>query len=186
MEQRLCTPDHQDLCSHGTKQPTLSTNNPQAMLELCSVAALSATQSLPSHPRQNRPCRTFSLPYYINTKHTQTNMTSTINPKSTYTSLSISAINLNADSQLPDQSTLSYYRLFYLGKPVSEFYCKTCSNALGHIAPSKCDRCRPVAKNMESLQRTVVGFTQAVDGISVGEYLVSGKVSVPLSLRMRS
>lgn len=117
-------------------------------------------------------------------------MTSTTNPKSTYTELAISAINLNADSdsdsQPQAQSSLYYYRLFYLGRPVSEFYCKACSNGLGHIAPSKCDRCRPFCKSMEALERTVVGFTQAANGILVGEYLISGKLSMQLSLRMRS
>lgn len=109
-----------------------------------------------------------------------------INVGGQYSELAISAINLNADSQAQDKSFLSYYRLFYSGKPVSEFYCKTCKNGLGHTAPSKCDRCGPFTRNLESLERIVVGFTQVPNGITMGEYQVSATLSVPLSLRMRS
>ena len=90
-----------------------------------------------------------------------------------YSELAISAINLNAGSQTQDKSSLSYFRLFYLGKPVSEFYCKTCDNGLGHIAPNKCDRCKPCAGILGSLERSIVGFTQLANGIIIGEYLIS-------------
>ena len=102
-------------------------------------------------------------------------MDSNVNVEGTYSELAISALNLNAESPVQDQSSLSYYRLFYLGKPVSEFYCKMCNIGLGHIAPSRCNRCRPFAKILEPLERTIVGFTQVPYGITMGEYLVYAK-----------
>ena len=102
-------------------------------------------------------------------------MDSNVNVESTYSELAISAIgaiNLNAESQVQDSFSLSYYRLFYLGKPVSDFYCKTCKNGLGHMAPSRCDRCTPFAIILESSERTVVGFKQIYNGITMGEYMV--------------
>lgn len=100
-------------------------------------------------------------------------MDSNVNVEGTYSELAISAINLNVESEVQYQSSLSYYRLFHLGKPVSEFCCKTCKTGLGHTAPSKCDRCRPYTKSLQSLERTVVGFTQIQNGIVMGEYLLS-------------
>ncbi|KAF6227679.1 hypothetical protein HO173_012009 [Letharia columbiana] len=100
-------------------------------------------------------------------------MNSNLNLGRQYSELAISAINLNAESQAQDKSSLSYYRLFYLGKPVSEFYCNACQRTLGHIAPDKCDRCAPFAGNLRSLERKAVGFTQLPNGAMLGNYLVS-------------
>ena len=102
-------------------------------------------------------------------------MDSNVNVERTYSELAISAIgaiDLNAESQVQDYSSLSYYRLFYLGKPVSDFYCKTCNNRLGHMAPSGCNRCIPFAIILGTSERTVVGFTQVYNGITMGEYMV--------------
>ena len=99
-------------------------------------------------------------------------MNSNLNLEGQCNELGISSINLNAESQAQDKSSLSYYRFFYLGKAVSEFYCKACKNGLGHIAPDKCDRCRPFAENLQSSNRKVIGYTQVPNGIMVGEYLV--------------
>ena len=98
-----------------------------------------------------------------------------------YSELAISAINLNADThrtQGKSSPPFSYYRLFYLGKPVSEFYCKACQNGLGAVAPDRCERCRPFVvvgggENMGSVERVVVGFSQVADGIAMGEYSIS-------------
>ena len=92
---------------------------------------------------------------------------------SQYNELAISAINLNAESQAQGKSSLTYYRLFYLGKPVSEFSCKACHKSLGHIPPVKCGRCSPFADGLWISERKIVGFSQLADGITVGEYLVS-------------
>ena len=91
-----------------------------------------------------------------------------------HTELAISAINLNAGSH-PAQGTspLTYYRLFYLGKPVSEFSCKACHQGLGHMPPVKCGRCSPFTNGLGISERTIVGYSQIADGITVGEYLVS-------------
>ena len=90
-----------------------------------------------------------------------------------YNELAIGAIDLNAGSQVQGKFSFSYYRLFHLGKPVSEFYCKTCNNGLGHMALDKCDQCRPFARTMMSLERKIVGFTQLANGATVAEYMVS-------------
>lgn len=116
----------------------------------------------------------------------RTEMKSDLNLGGQCSELAISALNLNAESQAQDKSFLSYYRLFYLGKAVSEFYCKACKSGLGHVAPDKCDRCRPCAEKLQSLERKVVGFTQVPNGIMVGEYLVSASLMNPLNLQMRS
>ena len=87
-----------------------------------------------------------------------------------YNELAISAINLNAESQ--GKSSLTYYRLFYLGKPVSEFSCKACHNGLGHVPPVKCGRCSPFADGLGIAERKIVGFSQLADGITIGEYLI--------------
>lgn len=90
-----------------------------------------------------------------------------------YSELAISAINLNAESQAPEKSSLSYYRLFRSGKPVSEFYCKACEKRLGPIAPTKYDRYGPFTATLGSMERRCVLFAQRANGIVVGEYLVS-------------
>lgn len=88
--------------------------------------------------------------------------------------LAFRTINLNAESdQAQGTSPLTYYRLFYLGKPVSEFSCKACHKGLGHMPPVKCGRCSPFADGLGTSERTIVGFSQLTDGITVGEYLVS-------------
>ena len=84
------------------------------------------------------------------------------------------ALRLNSKRhQGPGTSPLTYYRLFYLGKPVSEFNCKACHKGLGHTPPVKCGRCSPSADGGGFLERTIVGFSQLADGITVEEYLVS-------------
>lgn len=110
-------------------------------------------------------------------------MDSNLNVRGQYSELAIRAINLNAKSPAPNKSFLSYYRLFHLGTPVSEFYCKACSSDLGLVAPDKCGRCRPFAENLGSLERKVVGFTPLANGTIMGEYLVSATL---LNMQLRS
>ena len=49
---------------------------------------------------------------------------------------------LNSPRLLHREFCLHYYRNFANGKPVSEFYCKTCNLELGDLPPSTCDMCR--------------------------------------------
>ena len=91
-----------------------------------------------------------------------------------HTELALSAINLNAEShQAQGTSPLTYYRFFYSGKPVSEFNCKACHKGLGHMPPVKCGRCSPFADGLGTSERTILGYSQLANGITVGEYLVS-------------
>ncbi len=109
-------------------------------------------------------------------------MSSNLHLGGLYNELAIGAINLNADAhrtQGKSSPPFSYYRLFYLGKPVSEFYCKACQNGLGDIAPDKCERCRPFVlvaggENMGAVERVIVGFSQVAEGIAMGEYSILG------------
>lgn len=118
-----------------------------------------------SHPQLNTPT---DFPF-LNTK---IEMITNIDAGAQYNELAISAINLNAESQAQGKSSLTYYRLFYLGKPVSEFSCKACHKTLGHMPPVRCGRCSPFADGLGIAERTIVGFSQLADGITVGEYLV--------------
>ena len=100
-------------------------------------------------------------------------MTTNIDTGTQHIDLALRTINLNAKSPQPQgTSPLTYYRLFYLGKPVSEFSCKACHNGLGHTPPVKCGRCSPFGDAGGVAERKVVGFSQLADGITVGEYLV--------------
>lgn len=49
---------------------------------------------------------------------------------------------LNSSQPLQSEFCLNYYRSFANGRPVSEFYCKTCNSELGDVPPSTCDMCR--------------------------------------------
>ena len=173
IKQRPCLLDCQVPFLHGTKQFILSTDNSQMILDFHSVATPSATCSLSTN-RQQSPRKIL----HSTVQYTKVKMDSNINVEDTYRELAISAIgaiNLNAESQVQDNSSLSYSRMFHLGKPISDFYCKRCNNGLGHIAPSRCNRCRPFTKNLESVERTVVGFRQIHNGITIGEYFVYAK-----------
>lgn len=175
-EERLCAPNHQDFLPivwhKASKLKFLRSPIPHG---LSSVATPLATQS------SSTPAAKSSQHLY-----TEIKMDSNFNIGRQCNELAIGAINLNAGSQAQDKSSLSYYRLFYTGKPVSEFCCKACNNGLGHIAPDKCYRCRAFAGNLESSERKVVGFTQLASGIMMGEYLVSGVLLLPLSLQAGS
>ena len=68
---------------------------------------------------------------------------------------------------------LHYYRNFAHGKPISEFYCKTCNLELGDLPPSTCDMCRrygrlarPNDRNAferVNMSRTEVGLITVVE-----------------------
>ena len=152
------------------------------MVNSSSGAATSATQSSSNLATKTLQDLTSSRLLY-----TEIKMNSNIHVGGQYSELALSAINLNGGSLTQDKSSFSYYRLFYLGKPVSEFYCKACQNGLGHIAPEKCnrcDRCRAFNDNLGSSERKVVGFNQCADGITMGEYVVSVRSSVPFSSQL--
>ena len=120
-----------------------------------------------SHPQLT----TATVPPFL---HTEIGMITNVDTRAQHTELPIRSINLNAESQAQGKkSSLTYYRLFYLGKPVSEFSCKACHNGLGHMPPVQCGRCSPFADGLGTSERTILGYSQLADGIIVGEYLVS-------------
>ena len=120
------------------------------------------------HPHQ---LTTATVPPFL---RAEIGMITNVDTRAQHTELAIRSINLNAESQAQGkQSSLTYYRLFYLGKPVSEFSCKACHKGLGHMPPVKCGRCCPFADGLGTLERTILGYSQMADGITVGEYLVS-------------
>ena len=81
---------------------------------------------------------------------------------------------LDSPQPLHREFCLHYYRNFANGKPVSEFYCKTCSLELGDLPPSTCDMChrhgrlaRPtggIAFERVNMSRVEVGL------VTVAEY----------------
>ena len=134
---------------------------------------------LPSHLKDpqalQHSCDSHSHPQLITATllpflHTKIEMITNVDVGAQHNELAISAINLNAESQ--GKPSLTYYRLFYLGKPVSEFSCKACHNSLGRLPPVRCGRCSPFADGLGISERKIVGFSQLADGITVGEYLV--------------
>ena len=169
-EEKACAPDHQEILNivwhKASELKYLRFSSHLGLPKRCNTLS----DAIIFGPRSNITARSSGLLY------TGTEMNSDLNVGGQYSELAISAINLNAESQGQDNSSLAYCRLFSSGKPVTEFYCKACQESLGHLAPDNCGRCRPYAENLGSLERMVVGFTQFANEVVMGEYLISAEL----------